>query len=141
MEVKVKYHADIDELKWIKGGNYIDLRCAEDVTMKQGEYKLISLGVSMELPTDYHAQVYARSSTPSKWGIISANSVGIIDSAYCGDADIWYFPAIAIRDTVIPKNTRIAQFRIVHNQPDFSFKTVEKLGNVNRNGIGSTGEQ
>lgn len=139
MEIKVKYHADIDELKWIKGGNYIDLRCAEDVTMKQGEYKLISLGVSMELPTDYHAQVFARSSTPSKWGIISANSVGIIDSEYCGDADIWYFPAIAIRDSVIPKNTRIAQFRIVHNQPDFSFKTVEKLGNVDRGGIGSSG--
>ncbi len=141
MEVKVKYHADIDELKWIKGGNYIDLRCAEDVTMKQGEYKLISLGVSMELPTDYHAQVFARSSTPSKWGIMSANSVGIIDSSYNGDSDIWYFPAIALRDSIIPKNTRIAQFRIVHNQPDFSFKTVESLGNNNRGGIGSTGEQ
>lgn len=141
MEVKVKYHADIDELKWIKGGNYIDLRCAEDVTMKQGEYKLISLGVSMELPTDYHAQVFARSSTPSKWGIVSANSVGIIDSEYHGDDDVWYFPAIAIRDTLIPKNTRIAQFRIVHNQPEFNFKTVETLGNNSRGGIGSTGEQ
>lgn len=139
MEIKVKYHADIDELKWIKGGNYIDLRTAEDVEMKQGEYKLISLGVPMELPTDFHAQVFSRSSTPSKWGIISANSVGIIDSEYRGDGDIWYYPALAIRDTFIPKNTRIAQFRIVHNQPDFTFKKVDFLGNADRNGIGSTG--
>lgn len=139
MIVKVKYHADITRLEKLKVGDMIDLRCAEEVHMKQGEYKLISLGVSMELPTDYHAEVYSRSSTPSKWGIICANSVGIIDSEYRGNNDIWKYPAIAIRDTVIPKDTRIAQFQIVKNQPSFQFVEVEDLGNVDRGGIGSSG--
>ncbi len=138
MKIKIKYHADIDELEF-SAGNYVDLRCAEDVDMKQGEYKVISLGVSMELPTDYHAQVFLRSSTPDKWGIVCANSVGIIDSGYNGDGDVWRLPAYATRDTHIPKNTRIAQFQIVHNQPIFNFETVEELGNVDRGGLGSSG--
>ena len=139
MEIKVKYHADITKLEKIKQGDLIDLRCAEDVEMKKGEYKLISLGVSMELPNDYEAHVYARSSTPSKHGIICANSVGIIDCSYRGDNDIWRFPAYAIRDTFIPKDTRIAQFRIMKNQPSFDFIEVEHLDNEDRGGIGSTG--
>lgn len=139
MQIRIKYHADITRLKKVKVGDMIDLRTAEEVHMKKGEYKLISLGVSMELPTDYHAEVYSRSSTPSKWGIICANSVGIIDSEYRGNDDIWKYPAIAIRDTDIPANTRIAQFQIVKNQPDFEFVEVEDLGNPNRGGIGATG--
>lgn len=139
MQVRIKYHADITKLEKIKQGDLIDLRCAEDVEMKQGEYKLISLGVSMELPVDYEAHVYARSSTPSKHGIICANSVGIIDSSYNGTNDIWRFPAYAIRDTFIPKDTRIAQFRIVKNQPSFDFIEVDKLNDKDRGGIGSTG--
>ena len=47
MIVKVKYHADITRLEKIKEGDMIDLRCAEEVHMKQGEYKLISLGVNI----------------------------------------------------------------------------------------------
>lgn len=140
MQIRIKYHTDITKLEKIKEGDMIDLRCAEDVVMKKGDYKLISLGVSMDLPAGYHAEVYSRSSTPSKWGIICANSVGIIDSEYRGDGDIWKYPAIAIRDTHIPKDTRIAQFQIVKNQPDFYFVEVESLGNKDRGGIGSTGD-
>lgn len=141
MKIKIKYLADITPIKKEKGGDLVDLRCAEEVHMKKGEYKLIPLGVAMELPTDYEAHIYSRSSTPSKWGIISANSVGIVDSAYRGDSDQWFYPAIAVRDTVIPFDTRIAQFKIVHNQPEFIFEQVEHLDNVNRGGIGSTGER
>lgn len=140
MRVKVKYCDGVEELKAIKQGDLIDLSAAEDVTMKQGEYKLFSLGVAMELPKGTMAMIFSRSSTPAKHGIMIANSVGIIDESYCGDNDIWKFPAYAIRDTTIKKGTRIAQFMIVPKPEKPVFETVDHLMGVNRGGIGSTGE-
>ena len=137
--IKVRYHADIDEIRQVEGSDWIDLRCAEDVTMRAGEYRLISLGVSIELPKGYEAIIAPRSSTPSKHNIICANSIGIIDESYCGDDDIWRFPAYAIGDTRIPANTRICQFRLIRHMPRFEIRTVPTLRNPNRGGIGSTG--
>ena len=105
-------------------GDWIDLRSAEDVEMKQGEYRIISLGVSMRLPYGFEAHVVPRSSTYKNFGIILANSFGVIDNSYHGDNDVWGFPAIAMRDTVIHKGDRIAQFRIVQRQPRLVFVTV-----------------
>jgi len=48
-------------------------------------------------------------------------------------------PVLAIRDTVIHKGDRICQFRIMRNQPEISFCEVDKLGNDDRGGFGSTG--
>lgn len=139
MVVKVKYLADIQKLERIKVGDLIDLRCAEDIDMKAGEYKLIPLGVAMQLPEGYKANVYPRSSTFKNYGILLANSVGQIDESYCGDNDQWMFPAYATRETHIGKNERICQFEIVKKQPEFDFVEVETLGNEDRGGIGSTG--
>ena len=142
MQIKVRYaDKEIDKLKKIAVGDLIDLRCAEDIDMKQGEFKLVSLGIAMQLPEGYEAHVYSRSSTLNKHGVILANSVGLIDASYCGNDDIWYAPLYAIRDTHIDKNTRIVQFRIVKNQPEIEFVEVEDLGNENRGGIGSTGDK
>ena len=137
--IKIKYFTDIEPLKAIKQGDLIDLRAAEDVEMKAFDFKLIPLGVAMELPKGYKANVYPRSSTYKNFGIILANSVGQIDETYCGDNDQWVFPAIALRDTVIHKNDRIAQFEITKKMPPVVFQTVESLGNKDRGGIGSTG--
>ena len=139
--IKVRYHADIDLLEYIGGAksNWIDLRCAEDVYMREGEYRLISLGVSIQLPGGYEAIVAPRSSTLKSFGIIMGNSIGVIDEAYCGDGDVWRFPALAVRDTHIPFNSRIAQFRIIEHQPNIALQTVEYLQNSNRGGIGSSG--
>lgn len=137
--IKIKYHADIERIKKIEQGDWIDLRAAEDYVLEAGEYKLLSLGVSMKLPEGYEAHVLPRSSTPSKFGIILANSQGIIDNSYSGDGDIWRFPAIAIRDTVIHKNDRICQFRIVEKMPEIEFEEVDFLDGPDRGGIGSTG--
>lgn len=137
--IKIKYFTDIEPLKAIAQGDLIDLRAAEDVEMKAFDFKLISLGVAMELPKGYKANVYPRSSTYKNFGIILANSVGQIDESYCGDGDIWCFPAIALRDTVIHKGDRIAQFEIVKKMPEVQFEVVEQLGNKDRGGIGSTG--
>lgn len=138
--IKVKYlDKEIDKLVVNKVGDLIDLRAAETIEMKSGEFKLIPLGICMELPRGYKANVYPRSSTYKNFGIIMANSVGQIDSSYCGDNDQWHFPAIALRDTVIHKNDRICQFEIQKIQPEVLLVEVEHLGNDDRGGIGSTG--
>lgn len=141
MNIKIKYFSDIKPIEKISVGDWIDLRASETVALKNGEYGLIPLGVGMILPDGYEAHVLPRSSTPSKFGIILANSMGVIDNSYSGDADEWHFPAVAIRDTVIHKNDRIAQFKIVKNQPSIEFEIVERLNEVSRGGIGSTGKR
>lgn len=138
--IKIKYFdQEIEQIQKITKGDWIDLRSAERVELKAGEYYLIPLGVGMILPYGYEAHVLPRSSTPSKFGIILANSMGVIDNSYSGDADEWKFPAVAIRDTVIEKGDRIAQFRIVKNQPVIEFEVVDHLNEISRGGIGSTG--
>lgn len=140
--IRVKYFVKgLEPLEKISVGDWIDLRAGETVTLKKGEYYLIRLGVGMILPEGYEALVLPRSSTPHKFGIMVANSMGVIDNSYCGDADEWRFPAIALRDTVIRKGDRIAQFRIMENQPKLVFQTVAALKENNRGGIGSTGKR
>lgn len=139
LSVKIKYHSDILPIEALPNGDWIDLRAGEDVEMSAGEFRIISLGVSMKLPEGYEAHVVPRSSTYKKWGIIQANHMGVIDNSYCGNNDIWRFPAIAVRDTKIYKNDRICQFRIEKKQPEFDFETVEELDDPDRGGFGSSG--
>ena len=141
-KIKIKYvDPTMPKLEYIDGekSEWIDLRSAETVTMEPGDFKIISLGVAMELPEGYEGHVAPRSSTFKKFGIIQANSLGIIDHSYCGDKDIWGFPAIALRPTTIYRGDRICQFRIAKKQPQVEFEEVESLGNDNRGGFGSTG--
>ena len=139
-KILIKYFTDkINRLEKIKHGDWIDLRAAEDVTMKAGEYKLIPLGVAMKLPSGYEAHIVPRSSTFKNFGILQYNSIGIVDGSYCGDNDQWMFAAYAIRDTEIHTNDRICQFRIVKNQPSILFKVVNFLTGKDRGGFGSTG--
>ena len=141
MKIKIKYFdKSLPKLEKIKIGDWIDLRCAERTVIHRGEYKLIPLGIGMQIPSGYEAWVVPRSSTPKHFGIIMANSIGIIDNSYNGDNDQWHFPAIAIKDTIIEKGDRICQFRVMVNQPKFFFEEVEHLNEVSRNGIGSTGK-
>ncbi len=140
-KIKINYISDkIEKLKYIDGkSDWIDLRSAENIVMKKGEFRLISLGVSMELPKGYEAHVVPRSSTYKNFGIIQSNHCGIIDESYCSNEDIWKFPAIAMRDTEININDRICQFRIFENQPSILFEEVDDLKNKKRGGFGSTG--
>lgn len=140
-QIKIQYLSDeIERLCYIDGkSDWIDLRAAERVELKAGEFKLIHLGVAMQLPKGYEAHIAPRSSTFKNFGIIQANSVGVVDESYCGPNDWFYFPAIALRDTVIEVNDRICQFRIMEHQPTIEFEEVDALEGVNRGGIGSTG--
>lgn len=141
--IKIKYFTDkIEKLTYIDGkSDWIDLRAAEDIVMKKGEFKLIPLGVAMELPKGYEAHVVPRSSTFKNYGIIQTNHQGVIDGSYCGDNDQWFMPAYAVRDTEIHVNDRICQFRIMENQPQIVFDEVEHLLGEDRGGHGSTGKQ
>ena len=141
-KIKIKYHTDeIEKLRYIDGkSDWIDLRSAEDVELKAGEFKLISLGVSMELPKGYEAHIVPRSSTFKNFGIIQTNHQAVIDESYCGDNDIWRYPVYALRDAVIHKNDRICQFRIMEHQPTIEFDEVEHLDGVERGGFGTTGK-
>jgi len=139
LNIRVKYHADIEPIAQAHDGEWYDLRLAESTVLWEGDYRLLSLGVSIELPEGYEALVFPRSSTFDRYGILMANSGGVIDHRYCGDDDIWRFPAYATRYIEIPANTRIAQFRLVPVQPESRVTAVDHLGNANRGGIGSTG--
>ncbi len=140
--IRIKYFTDkIDRLAYIGGkSDWIDLRCAKEVRMKAGEFRLIPLGVAMQLPEGFEAHVVPRSSTFKNFGIIQTNHTGIIDESYCGDNDQWFMPAYALRDTEIHVNDRICQFRIVEHQPQLAFEETEELGNRDRGGLGSTGK-
>ena len=139
--IKIKYLADIEPIKTINVGDWVDLRAADDFTIRAGDFQMIPLGVAMQLPEGYEAIVAPRSSTFKNFGIIMTNSLGIIDESYNGENDQWWFPAFAVRDTEIHKNDRICQFRIIQHQPEVKFRKVESLGNSDRGGFGSTGVQ
>jgi dUTP pyrophosphatase len=140
--IRIKYFSDeIEKLTYIDGkSDWIDLRASEEVHLQAGDFALIPLGVAMELPQGYEAHLLPRSSTFKTWGLLQTNSMGVVDSSYCGDNDMWRMPVYATRDTVIRVNDRIAQFRIMENQPKITFTEVEHLGNDDRGGFGSTGK-
>ena len=135
--IKVKYHDKACCLE--QHGDWIDLKSRENFAYTQGSFLLIPLGVSIELPEGYEAHVLPRSSTFKRYGIIMANSMGVIDHDYCGDNDEWMFPALALRDGEVKKGDRIAQFRIVNTMGQVHIMVMQSLGNENRGGLGSTG--
>lgn len=139
-EIIVKYHnKNIDKIQKIKKGQWIDLRAAETVELKAGESAYISLGVSIKIPYGTEAHLAPRSSTFGKWGVIQTNGVGVIDTTYCGEEDIWKMPVLAMRDTVINENDRICQFRIVDEMVEVTINEVDYMADENRGGFGSTG--
>lgn len=139
--IKIKYFTDkIEKLCYIAGNSdWIDLRVAEDVVMKKGEFRLIRLGVAMELPQGYEAHVVPRSSTYKNFGLIQTNHMGVIDESYKGDADEWKWPALAMRDTEVHVGDRLCQFRIMKHQPQIYFLEVDSLENEDRGGFGTSG--
>lgn len=167
MKIKVKYHNPNCKFEFISKGEWIDLRAAETInfdapyanTLNGGrnkrdvvfDFKLIPLGFAMKLPKDFEAHIVPRSSTYKSWGLVQTNSVGIIDSSYSGNNDIWKFPAIAYKNSCILEGERICQFRIQPSQKasiwtkikwlftnKIEFVEVEDLQSADRGGFGTT---
>ena len=140
--IKIHYFSDdLPRLQKTGKGDWIDLYCAETMTLHAGEFALIPLGVSMQLPEGYEAHIAPRSSTFKKWGILQVNSVGVVDESYCGDSDVWMMPVYATRDTTIELNDRICQFRLMKKMPEVELVETEHLSEKARGGFGSTGVQ
>lgn len=140
LDIKIRYlETGLVEIKVTEIGDWIDLRSAESVCLYKGEKALLRLGVAMKLPEGYEAILAPRSSTFKNYGIIQTNGIGIIDSTYCGNNDEWMMPVLATREIMIHKNDRICQFRIQKKQPTIKFVVVDKLGDEDRGGFGSTG--
>ena len=138
MNIKVKYHNPKCTIK--RHGSWIDVKSAVNITYPAGIAFLIPLGFSCKLPDGYEAHLLPRSSTFKRYGIIMTNSLGVIDSAYSGDADEWQFPAYSLREGKISVGDRIAQFRIVKEMPAVWVESVDHLDGENRGGFGSTGK-
>ena len=139
-KLKIKYHVkELEKLRYIDGkSDWIDLRVAENVSMKQGEYRLISMGISVEIPKGYEMLIVPRSSAYKNFGILQTNAMGVVDESFCGDNDIIHMPILAMRDTEIHINDRIGQFRLMPHQPEVHFIEVDHLDNEDRGGFGTT---
>ena len=138
--VKVKYHVDgLEPISQAHSGEWCDLRCAEDVELKKGEFKYVDLGVSIALPAGYEAILAPRSSTFKRYGIIQTNGIGVLDFLYRGNDDRWMMPVYATRDTIIHKNDRICQFRIQECQLPLNIISVDSMEDESRGGLGSPG--
>ena len=141
-KLKIKYHVkELEKLRYIDGkSDWIDLRVAENVSMKQGEYRLISMGISVEIPKGYEMFSVPRSSAYKNFGILQTNAMGVVDESFCGDNDIIHMPILAMRDTEIHINDRIGQFRLMPHKPEVHFIEVDHLDNEDRGGFGTTGK-
>ena len=133
-KIKIKYHVkELEKLRYIDGkSDWIDLRVAEEVKMKAGEFRLISMGISVELPKGYEMWILPRSSAFKNFGVIQTNAMGVVDESFCGDNDIIHMPILAMRDTEMHINDRIGQFRIAKHQAEIHFVEVEHLNHADR---------
>lgn len=156
MELLVKYHdKKMPELDRIEIGDWVDVRAVKvsingvhkpfregkPVIYAAGDIVKVDLGVSVQLPEGYEAYLAPRSSTFNNYGLIQTNSVGIVDETYCGDNDIWGQQFYALRPGKISKYDRVGQFRIMPKMGEIEFKKVDKLGNADRGGYGTTGKK
>ena len=138
--LKIRYKEGSPELHQEDYGGCVDLYNYENVSLKKGDFKLIDLGVAMQLPQEYDAIIIPRSSTFKKYGLLLVNSPGYIDNSYNGSEDWWFAAVYATRDIEIPKGTRCFQFRLIKTQPALHTVTSDTLGDVNRGGCGSSGD-
>lgn len=179
MKIKVLEKIEGSLPEFIEKGEWVDLKLAEDIVLKGPQAtmlhrrnrnkedveeertrdvvffsKLLPLGVCMEMPDGFEGYLLPRSSTFKKYGLIQTNSMGIIDNSYKSNEDEWKMSVLATRKVIIPKGTRIAQFRIQLSQKatlwqklkwlmssSVKIEKVSSLGNPVRSGFGSTGEK
>jgi dUTP pyrophosphatase len=111
------------------------------ITLKPGEHRLISSGVSIAMSNDVYGHVVARSGLALKNGIITM--AGIIDSDYRNVIGVILYnkgPVSPTADLVIENGMRIAQI-IFHNHIVPKFNVLDQLDSTTRGtgGFGSTG--
>jgi dUTP pyrophosphatase len=121
------------------GSAGMDLRSAENLTLKPGSRALVATGIAIALPDHYEAQVRPRSGLAIKHGITVLNSPGTIDADYRGEIKV---PLInhGQEDFMIARGDRIAQL-VVAPVTTAVLVEVETLDDTVRGagGFGSSG--
>lgn len=119
----------------------VDIRASldEDLVLKAGDFKLVSTGIYLEIPSSYEVQIRARSGLSIKHGIGLVNGIGTIDSDYRGEIKV---PLINFskEDFTIENGMRIAQM-VLSKYEKINFEEVDELSDSERQdgGFGSTG--
>lgn len=116
-----------------------DLLCRESAEIAPQEIALIPANVIVETPTGYMLMLCMRSSTPCKFGLMMAQSVGIIDNDYCGEEDEIKIQVYNFTDKVvtIERGSRIAQAIFVR-VATLEWNEIEEMTESSRGGFGST---
>ena len=116
----------------------LDLRAAEDVTLRAGVPELVPTGLAIELPAGYEAQIRPRSGLALKHAITLPNSPATIDPGYRGEIRVILLN-LGKGDYQVHRGDRIAQIVIAR------YESVEweegELGGSARGtgGFGSSG--
>lgn len=141
LTVKYKYIGNYEKpKKQTLGSAGIDLfnNTDKDITIKPGEYAIISTGFYVEIPEGYVGLLFARGSLGFKYGCTLTNSVGVIDSDYRGEV-MARITNISQETHTIKAGERCVQLVIV---PVPETEYIEEELNVTErgtNGFGSTG--
>jgi len=122
------------------GAAAFDIALLEDVNLEARSFKKVRTGLVIETPKNHVLVLASRSSNPIKKGIDLANSIGIIDSDYCGWEDEIFLLLENITDqkVLLRAGDRIAQGMFIPVTVG-DFEQVEEMSGKNRGGHGSTG--
>jgi dUTP pyrophosphatase len=118
----------------------LDLRAAEDCTLKPLERAPIPTGLKIAIPKGYAGFVLPRSGMAVREGLSMVNTPGLIDSQYRGELVCIAINLDVERPIEIHKGDRIAQLVILPT-PQVRLELVETLDETERNekGFGSSG--
>lgn len=120
-------------------GDLWDVYADEDILIVDGESKLVSTGIALEIPEGYQVRLYNRSGNPLKYGIVLSNGTGCVDTKYRGELKGQFF---CIKGAYkISKGDKIMQMELVQIT-DIEFEQVQELSQTDRGakGFGSTGK-
>lgn len=124
----------------LSAGMDLHANLEEAVTLKSLERKLISTGLSIELPQGYEAQIRPRSGLAIKNGISVLNTPGTIDADYRGEIGV-ILVNLSGEEFTVNDGDRIAQM-IISKHETATWVEVHALTETERGagGFGSTSE-
>jgi len=118
-----------------------DLRAALEapITLASGEFKAVTTGLRLEIPSGYEGQVRPRSGLAARHGVTCLNTPGTIDADYRGVVQVLLINH-GREPFVINHGDRIAQL-IIAPVTRARFEPTDALGETTRGdgGFGHTG--
>ena len=131
-----------------EGSAGLDVHASETTLLEPGVVTLVPTGLIIEAPEGYHFRVFIRSGFAVKNNVSLVNSVGIIDSDYCGPEDYLKIAMVMnyhrdAEPVLVNRGDRIAQIIFEKNAIDeviWEVQTDPAFHGETRGGFGSTGK-